>query len=188
MSDKGIQNRTRIVEAAAHLFYHRGFNQTSFAEVAEASGIPKGNFYYYFKAKDELLSAVIDMRLEGIKQRLLQFEEQEQEPLARLHCIAIMLGNEADNILQHGCPVGSLNVELGKTQEVLQQHAANMFNLFIDWCEREFHALGKGDDSRFLSMHLMAMLQGAALLSHVYNDRAYLEREVLAMRSWLDSL
>ncbi|QKQ25233.1 TetR/AcrR family transcriptional regulator [Candidatus Reidiella endopervernicosa] len=74
MKEKGQANRQRIVEAANELFYHKGFNQTSFAEVAEKSGIPKGNFYYYFKSKDELLASVIDDRLAQTKTMLASWE------------------------------------------------------------------------------------------------------------------
>ena len=184
--EKGKQNRERIVAAADNLFYQKGFNQTSFAEVAEASGIPKGNFYYYFKAKDELLNAVIDMRLDIIRDLLSDCEINHQQPIDRLSRVADVLANEADNVLHYGCPMGSLNSELGKTQEDLQGHAAEMFNLFVDWCEREFVALGKGEESRFLAMHLIAMLQGAALLSNVYSDRDFLENEVVTIKTWLN--
>ena len=183
--EKGRQNRERIVEAADNLFYQKGFNQTSFAEVAEASGIPKGNFYYYFKAKDELLNAVIDMRLDTIRTLLKDCEIRYQHPLDRLYRIADIPVDEADNILHHGCPMGSLNAELCKTQEELKNHAAEMFSLLVDWCEREFIALGKADESRFLAMHFIAMLQGAALLSNVYSDRDYLEKEVATIKAWL---
>ncbi|MCW9024131.1 MAG: TetR/AcrR family transcriptional regulator [Gammaproteobacteria bacterium] len=188
MSTKGKQNRERIVEAADNLFYHKGFNQTSFSEVADASGIPKGNFYYYFKSKDELLNAVIDSRIELFRNLLSECEANYQQPLERLYRVADILVNEADNVLHHGCPMGTLNAELGKTQEELKAHATQMFDLLVDWCEQQFMALGKGEESRFLAMHQLAMLQGAAMLSHVYNDRTFLEKEVQTVKSWLDSL
>jgi TetR/AcrR family transcriptional regulator, transcriptional repressor for nem operon len=59
---RGAENRERIVAAADRLFYERGFQATSFSDIAEAAGVPKGNFYYYFKTKDALLEGVIDWR------------------------------------------------------------------------------------------------------------------------------
>ena len=48
MGTKGEGNRQRIIEAADNLFYRRGYNQTSFQDISDATGIPRGNFYYYF--------------------------------------------------------------------------------------------------------------------------------------------
>ena len=63
MGTKGEGNRQRIIEAADSLFYRRGYNQTSFQDISDATGIPRGNFYYYFKTKDDILNAVVDTRI-----------------------------------------------------------------------------------------------------------------------------
>ena len=46
--------------AADRLFYRQGYEHTSFADIADAVRISRGNFYYHFKTKDEILDAVID--------------------------------------------------------------------------------------------------------------------------------
>lgn len=43
-------------------FYESGFEATSFAEIAKAVGISRGNFYHHFKTKDDILDAVIARR------------------------------------------------------------------------------------------------------------------------------
>ena len=55
--------RERIVEQADVLFYERGYEATSLADIAAPLGLSRGNFYYHFKTKDEILDAVIDLRL-----------------------------------------------------------------------------------------------------------------------------
>ncbi|MDD9913854.1 MAG: helix-turn-helix domain containing protein, partial [Rhodospirillaceae bacterium] len=37
------------------LFYRHGFDHTSFADIAEAVQISRGNFYYHFRTKDDIL-------------------------------------------------------------------------------------------------------------------------------------
>ena len=54
--------RDRIVEAADALFYQRGFERTSFADIADSVRLSRGNFYYHFKTKDDILDAVIALR------------------------------------------------------------------------------------------------------------------------------
>ena len=61
MSNK--TTREHIVAAADQLFYRQGFEHTSFSDIADAVQISRGNFYYHFKSKDEILDAVIDVRI-----------------------------------------------------------------------------------------------------------------------------
>jgi AcrR family transcriptional regulator len=68
--------RDRIVEAADQLFYQQGFEPTSFADIAGKVGISRGNFYYHFKTKDEILDAVINLRLSNTEQMLDHWESQ----------------------------------------------------------------------------------------------------------------
>lgn len=64
----------QIVEAADRLFYQRGFEATSFADIAEALSLSRGNFYYHFKTKDEILAAVIARRLASTSAMLEAWE------------------------------------------------------------------------------------------------------------------
>lgn len=50
--------REQIVESADRLFYQQGYENTSFADIAQAVHISRGNFYYHFKSKDQILDAV----------------------------------------------------------------------------------------------------------------------------------
>ena len=57
--------RASIIEKADTLFYEGGFEATSFADIAAAVGISRGNFYHHFKTKDDILDAVICRRIES---------------------------------------------------------------------------------------------------------------------------
>jgi len=83
MGNKGDNNRQRIVEAADQLFYTRGYNQTSFRDISLNTGIPRGNFYYYFKTKDDILNAVIESRVKFYSGMLAQCESLAAQPTGR---------------------------------------------------------------------------------------------------------
>lgn len=53
------RNEAAILEAALDLFSRKGFDGTRIAEVAEQSGLPKANVYYYFPAKEDIYRALI---------------------------------------------------------------------------------------------------------------------------------
>lgn len=188
MIAKGQDNQQKIVDAANELFYQRGYNQTSFAEIAEAAGIPKGNFYYYFKSKDDLLAAVIAKRIQQISPMLAEWDSQYKQPKERLRRFISMLLNSEEDLVRYGCPMGSLNVELSKTQLAMQSKAKEMFCMFVDWLMRQFDALGHGGEARQLALHLMARAQGISLIANVYSDPAFLRHEVEQINRWIDEL
>jgi len=59
-----IDNRERILAAAAHLFAHKGYGSTSVREVVEAAGVTKPTLYYYFDNKEALFREVVAWKLE----------------------------------------------------------------------------------------------------------------------------
>ena len=185
---KGQEFRQHIVEVANRLFYQRGYNQTSFTDIAEAAEIPRGNFYYYFKTKDEILEAVVDYRLAGIRAMLVEWDAAIPEPRDRLKRYVQILLNEERDVLRYGCPMGSLNVELSKTQLQLQSRAREMFDVFLDWLKAQFQALGYGRASRDHALHLVAVMQGASLLSNAFEDAAFMRKEVARLNEWIDQL
>jgi len=56
--------RTRILDAAESLFGQHGFDATSTSAIAKQANVPKGLVFYYFPAKDDLLVALVDERLQ----------------------------------------------------------------------------------------------------------------------------
>ena len=185
---KAHSNRERILAAADQLFYERGFNRTSFTDVAAASGIPKGNFYYYFKSKNDLLEAVIQQRMDHFGALLAEWTRAYPEPKARLKRFAQVLLNEAENVIRYGCPMGTLNAELGKSEGEQRAQAAELFTQLLEWLVPQFEALGAGSEARSQAMHLLAMTQGASLLTHVYSDTGFLTAEVQRIEAWIDAL
>lgn len=187
MTRKGQISRERIIEAANRLIYIKGYNQTSFADVANEVGITKGNLHYHFKSKDELLEAIIASRMAMISQNLAEWDRQYPDAKDRLKRFTQMMLNDGQDVVRYGCPMGSLNVELGKCQVPLRDSSREMFDLFQDWLTKIFKQMGR-KDNRILSKHLLAMAQGAALMSYVYADAKILKDECKAINEWIDGL
>ena len=188
MPKKSERTRQKIVEAANRLFYHKGYNQTSFSDVVDAAGVPRGNIYYYFKTKDEILEAAIKHRTERITQMLEGWTGSYRTPIDRLHRFIDILSNSADAIMRYGCPMGTLNTELGKDQGALQEQAENLFKVFESWLSDQFAELGYAGRAHELAMRLMAQGQGISVMAHVHNDPGFLRREKERLTLWLDKL
>ena len=187
MSETKQDNRERIIDAANRLFYIKGYNQTSFADVADEVGISKGNLHYHFRSKDDLLEAIISLRMQVIQNNLVQWAKEFPDPKDKLRRFAQMLLNEEADLVRYGCPLGSLNMELGKTQPALRDMSREMFDQFQHWLEKAFQQMGC-KDSQSLSTHLLTVAQGAALMSYVYADSDLLKSEYEKILEWIDSL
>jgi AcrR family transcriptional regulator len=179
--------REQIVAAADALFYRKGYEHTSFAHIARAVKISRGNFYYHFKTKDEILDAVIGARLAATRTMLERWEVEGRTPADRIRSfIHILIANRA-NIKRYGCPVGTLCGELAKLDHPAQGEANELFTLFRVWLRRQFAMLGRKADADMLAMHLLARSQGVATLASAFHDEAFIASEVQQMCAWLDA-
>lgn len=188
MGTKGSANRQRIVDAADHLFYSRGYNQTSFSDISDETGIPRGNFYYYFKTKEDILAAVVDARLIEFKDMLKSCEKATTDPLERLHALTQFPLQHEDQVLQYGCPIGSLSSELVKEQDTEISHArlTAVFDLLKGWIEEQLSKLGQDTRSDEVAKDLLAKMQGIIIIANVYNDADFLHRGIKDIQSWLN--
>lgn len=188
MATKGEMNRQRIISTADDLFYRQGYARTSFTDIADAADIARGNFYYYYKSKDEILAGVLERRAEDVRQLLADWEEEFPASRERLRRYVQILIRSQDEVQYFGCPMGSLSNELAKQQHGLAEQAHSMFSLFRDWLIEQFRALGHEQDARELAMHLLARTQGVAMITNAYHDQAFLQREVEILNQWIDTL
>jgi len=53
----------RILDAAANLFVHYGYDKTTVSDIAREAGISKGAVYLHFKGKEELLERLISREM-----------------------------------------------------------------------------------------------------------------------------
>ncbi|TCU31703.1 TetR/AcrR family transcriptional regulator [Rhizobium azibense] len=180
--------RDLIVKEADVLFYQSGFEATSFADIAAAVGISRGNFYHHFKTKDDILDAVIAHRMERTRAMLDSWQTENEGPRERILSFIHMLIANRSQIMNFGCPVGTLCSELAKLDHAAQVHATGIFGLFRDWLAVQIRALGAVDRAEVLALHLLAWSQGVAVLATAFKDEAFICNEVAGIEHWLESL
>lgn len=180
--------RDRIVVAADALFYQQGFEKTSFADIADAVQLSRGNFYYHFKTKDDILDAVINLRATRTQSMLDTWTQNAATPAARLRCFAEMLIQNRREIQRYGCPVGTLCTELTKLDHPARGGAGMIFSQFRDWLRAQFEAMGHDTQADALAMHLLSRSQGIAALANAFHDEAFIRHEVDLIDDWLASL
>ncbi len=185
-----MRNKTtcdHIVEAADQLFYRQGYEHTSFSDIADAVQISRGNFYYHFKTKAEILDAVIDLRIGNTQKMLERWESEAGYPEDRIKRYIHILLTNWSKIKYFGCPVGTLCTELAKLNHTSQEEASKIFTLFRTWLRQQFILLGHKKDADALAMHVLAWSQGVATLASTFHDKKFVSKEVKQMCEWLKS-
>lgn len=184
----GRRTRDEIVETAHRLFYERGFGGTSLSEIASTGNLKKGNFFYHFKSKSELLIAVIDRRLARSVALLSRLEEDAVSPEERLMRFVRSQLEDDGEVLQYGCRVGTLCMELARMKSPALQRAREEFLLHQHWLASQFAAMGKPDQAITLATHLLVRMQGAAIMTQALEAPSISTREIGSIACWLQGL
>src|ERR1700719_2963667 len=182
-----IDKRSRLVSAAVGLAYQNGFGATSLADIARKAEVPLGNVYYYFKTKDEIGEAIVELRLAQLSAQR-QRRNEAGSPKDRLcACVQGVFENK-EFLAQRGCAVATFCSELHKAGGSVATRATKIFAQQLAWIESQFRALGKGKDSKGLAVHLLSALQGASVLAHTFHDPGLVATETKRLKSWIRTL
>ena len=183
-SAKGAATRDQILDAAGRLIHLRGYHCTSLDDVLRESGVGKGNFYYYFRSKEDLGHAIIDRIVQAFVERTLEpaFKDRDGDAIEQLHAfLAHVLDSQRERNCVGGCPMGNLASELSDVHEGFRQRLAEIFS---QWRIRLAETLARGKSSGRLcgdfdpagaAQFLVAALEGAMLMSKVTRDIAIME-------------
>jgi AcrR family transcriptional regulator len=183
---RSSDKRDRLIAAATQLIYQQGYHRTTLADVASVSGVPLGNVYYYFKTKEELGAAVIELRTE---QFLADTERWEMEhgPADRLGSFLDCHLSNQEALAHYGCPIGSLAQELDKQPSRLTEKADANLKSQLTWVTKQLRALGIPRPEG-AAEELLARLQGAILLACATRDESLILRQVQSLEDWLEQL
>ena len=85
---KGNLKRGQIMDAAEALFFDRGYDRTSVQDILDATQMSKGGFYHYFDAKDSVLKAVSERRMQARFDRLAaELHASRRTPVDRMNLL-----------------------------------------------------------------------------------------------------
>lgn len=183
------EKRTELVRAAKGLFYEQGLQRTTLADVAVRAAVPIGNVYYYFKTKEALAEAAIASHEADLRDCFASWTARYDDPRRRLRALVLAPLDSPDTVIRFGCPYGSLCQELEKlgADEPLAKAAGRLMNVYIEWAEQQFCALGhRPAEARARASDIIAAVQGTMLLAHSLRSRDFLARQLRRIERGLD--
>ena len=180
-------NRTLLIQAAENVTYKHGVGNTTIADIAKEARIPLGNVYYYFKTKDEISDAIIELRVSRFR-GLLKELDKAGSPKERLCGFVQLKIDNRQALARSGCPVGTLCSELHKHGGAVARKSTQLFAEALSWMETQFKAIGRGAESRGLAVHLLSATQGISVLAHTFHDPDMISMEAARLKQWIRSL
>jgi TetR/AcrR family transcriptional repressor of nem operon len=186
--------KEQILEAATRMMALRGYHRTALDDVLRESRTGKGNFYHYFRSKEELGYAILDRLLERLETRTLTpiFGDAAGPPLAQVEVFLdqILATQRAGNCVG-GCPIGNLAMELADAHEGFRQRLAGGFERWRQCLAAALTraqvtgALTPDVEPDGLARFLVAGIEGAILLTKVQKDIRIMEHCVAELRRHL---
>ncbi len=179
--------KRRMIESAMYMLATRGLQGTSFSEVLEHSGAPRGSVYHHFPGgKTDLVVAAI----EHASERALAFVESRKGAGARevaATFLQMWRGVLSSSNLEAGCSV--LAVAIGADVPELRESAARVFRA---WRARMAVLLQKGglrrDDAKRFAATLIAASEGAVALSRAEKSLEPFELTAAMLLEQVDTL
>ena len=112
--------RRAILRRSAKLFAQNGYDRTSMAEVAEASGVSKALLYHYLVGKESLLFDILHAHLQELMDAV-RAVDTKLVPRARLRAlIGAMLGAYRDADDEHKIQINELHkLPLARRKELI---------------------------------------------------------------------
>lgn len=194
MANATRNTKDEILDAASRLISVKGYHCTSLDDVLREGRVGKGNFYYYFKSKEELGYAILDRIVRAFVERTLEpsLGDQSRSPLERIYrLLDRVLESQRQCNCVGGCPMGNLASELSDVHEGFRQRLAEVFTL---WRERVSRALGEAQargelaaraEPRKVAQFIVAALEGAILMAKVTKEIDVMEQCVAELKAYL---
>ncbi|WP_404789696.1 TetR/AcrR family transcriptional regulator [Altericista sp. CCNU0014] len=192
---KAQDTRARIIEQAATLFNQQGYSGASMSALMQLTGLQKGGIYNHFDSKDELALAAFDFAIHRIQQKFIGALNGKRHAADRLIAILNVYGNLLDDpFLQGGCPILNTAVESDDTHPALRERAKKAADAWRSLIQRivekgvmrkELHSTV---DPENVSSILIATIEGAIMLTKLYEDTAHLHRALTHLDAYVRQL
>jgi TetR/AcrR family transcriptional repressor of nem operon len=186
--------RTRLVLAAMQLFWEKGYNSTSIADVLHSAKVNSGSLYYFFPGKSELLAAVLDTYHDEIRPMLLEPAwAGVSDPVERIFALLARYRKSlVDTNCFYGCPIGSLALELHEPDPAVRERLAKNFSAWteaIAECLSQAKArLPTDQHLRELAQFVLTVMEGGVMQARTFRDIEYFDAAVRQLRQYFNRL
>jgi TetR/AcrR family transcriptional repressor of nem operon len=190
MSYEANSTRDRLIQSALYLFWLQGYTATGVAQILERAHAKAGSFYYFFKTKEELLLAVLDLYVQSLQPVVVQPVLSEiQDPVERVFGILeFYRRNLIATGCTYGCPIGRLALEIPEEQTRIHQRLADNFDGWtaaVEKCLQDAsHRFSAGSNLKTLSQFVLTVMEGGVMQSRAHRAIEPFDASVAHLRDY----
>lgn len=112
--------RAELIDCAQALFLAKGYERTTINEVIAATGLSKGAFYHHFRAKEDLLEAIVERF--GRQATAFVAKVQAERSLDAVHRLNLLLSLSRDWKVEHLPELRAMFTTLLRPENALLYH------------------------------------------------------------------
>src|SRR5271154_4682620 len=183
-----MDTRSRIIVAAMELFWEKGFNSTSVADILSRSQVNSGSLYHFFPGKQDVLIGVLEAYRDGIGEMLLAPAwDGVDDPIEKIFALLERYRRHVvETDCAYGCPIGRPALELPEPAPAVRALlAANFANWTAAIEARLAEAadrLPRDLDRKALAEFVLTAMEGAVMQARPPRDVGYFDRMVATLR------
>jgi TetR/AcrR family transcriptional repressor of lmrAB and yxaGH operons len=183
------RSRAARIESAALLFRRQGYAATGVNQILAAADVKAGSLYHHFPdGKAELAAAVVDgvgADIEKLLNRFLTSETPAAVVVERwIDLLAAGLAGDG----RDGCPIEPIATESVHASDQVRAASARAFSRWCDAVAARLRADGWRDaEADQTARSVIALIEGALILSRVAGDRSSLDAAKVAARTLLST-
>lgn len=191
---KAEQTKAFIIEKIAPVFNKKGYAGTSLSDITEATGLTKGSIYGNFENKDEVALAAFDFNLKKVNAIFKNETGKESSAKKKLKAYIKVYENFAKySFPEGGCPILNTSTEADDTHPMLKQRA---MEAIAGWKKSVSDIiktgiankeLNKNTDPDQAAITIIAMLEGAVMISGVTGKPQYKNAVMRSLEKIIDS-
>jgi TetR/AcrR family transcriptional repressor of lmrAB and yxaGH operons len=181
------RSRAALLDSAALLFRRQGYAATGVNQILEAADVKAGSLYHHFPAgKQELAAAVVDSVGGGIEKRLRQMLDSGLPVSDIVDGWIDLLAAGLATDQRDGCPIEPIATESVNASRPVRAASARAFG---GWCLAVADRLRvdgwPSADADQTALAVIALIEGALILSRIAGDAAALDSAKAAARTLL---
>lgn len=181
------RSRAALLDSAALLFRRQGYAATGVNQILESADVKAGSLYHHFPdGKQELAAAVVDRVGGDIERRLRAFLDSDLAVADIVDAWIDLMSAGLSSDQRDGCPIEPIATESVNASPQVRDASARVFagwsSTVADRLKRDGWTDG---DARQTALAVIALLEGALILSRIAGDPAALGAAKAAARTLL---
>ena len=179
LTSKGTSTRARILQAARDQLVHQGYEAFVVRELADELGMKLGNLQYYFKTREALIRAVIEIEAQQDVELISAQRQRHKDPLAALNATVRELLTRwrgSSSVLFSTLATLSLH---NNAYRDLYKNIYRQFYAALQAAIQEVNPNLTVDEATLRVRLITALVDGSSVQSQLSNTDAFVERVIV---------